>query len=80
MQIEDTQRSNRRHHTERLKKARQFYWGRWLADSPRSLGQVVTTPKPNKGWMDGNPRKYSKELTVGERSSVESFQRIEIAN
>ena len=79
MKIKDLTRSLRRHHLARLKKYRQFYWGRRMVDDPRALGQVATTPTSHQGWLDGNPRRYCRELALDERSAVESFVRIESA-
>jgi len=79
MKIKDLTRSLRRHHLARIKKTRQLYWGRRMVDDPRALGQVATTPTPNQGWLDGNPRKYCRQLALDERSAIESFARIESA-
>lgn len=55
----------RRHHTERLKKARVNYWGHWNRwyDSPwtpKSRGAVTRTPCPCSCYTCGNPRRWMK--------------------
>jgi len=52
-------RSIRRHHRERLKKKRRYYWNRDLYnESSKVLGQVVNTPHPCSCPGCGNARKY----------------------
>ncbi len=77
MKIKDLTRSLRRNHLARLKKSRQFYWGRRMVDDPRALGQVVETPTPHQGWLEGSAPRYCRELALDERNTVESFARIE---
>ena len=62
-------RSERRHHRERLKKARQRHWGRDLRGQPRDLGRVVDTPTPCSCPMCGNPRRFLSLSSVQERSA-----------
>lgn len=52
-------RALRRHHAERLKKARRFYHGRDLSYEPRTLGFVLHTPQVCSCWMCGNQRKHA---------------------
>lgn len=58
MESKDFRRALRRHHIQRLKKARAGYWGRDRTLSPRQLGIVVGTPQACSCWMCGNPRRY----------------------
>lgn len=60
-------RSERRHHRERLKKARQGYWGRRRDLNARQQSMVVDTPTPCSCPMCGNPRRYFGELSMQER-------------
>jgi len=72
MQHKDFARALRRHHRARLKKARQFYWGRGTRAefnfgwTPQSLGMVVDTPTPCSCFACGNWRK-TEGRTVQER-------------
>jgi hypothetical protein len=68
-------RAIRRHHYERLKKSRKFYWGRiWKSSryamnplTNRQLGVVANTPKVTSCCeCCGNPRKVFKQLTLKE--------------
>lgn len=58
-------RQQRRHHRERLKKARSGHWG-GIAGNGKA-DQVVDTPTPCSCWMCGNPRRYFGEKTIQER-------------
>ncbi len=65
-------RAIRRHHIERLKKARKNHWGRLfdklLSDlTPRQLGMAVATPAPCSCWMCANQRHTLGELKIQER-------------
>lgn len=60
-------RAIRRHHAQRLQKARRFYHARDYQKAPRKWHKVVDTPTQCSCWMCGNPRKYFKEKTVQER-------------
>ncbi len=60
-------RAERRHHRERLKKARRVHWGRDLMAEPEVLSRVVDTPTDCSCWMCGNPRRYFGELSMQER-------------
>ena len=64
-----TKRAERRHHIERLKHKRRFYWGcnRDLAKSPKHLAKVANTPTPCSCWMCGNARRWFGEETIQER-------------
>lgn len=57
-------RAQRRHHRERLKRARRVYWGRERRLTERQLGIAVNTPKPCGCMVCRNPRLY---LGVGTR-------------
>lgn len=66
-------RALRRHHYNRLKVKRRFYWsGDWKALDERQRGLVVDTPCPCSCWMCGNPRRYFGELTIQEKRHDES--------
>lgn len=78
MQEKDNARAVRRHHRERLMKARQNYWGnRSLGKdnpsqtegewSPRTLGMVVNTRQMCSGCCCGNSRKWFGERTIQEQ-------------
>lgn len=58
-------RAIRRHHIERLKKARKNYFNGDLDE--RELGKVVSTPKPCSCHMCVNERKVSGVKTIQER-------------
>jgi len=66
-------RSFRRHHLERLKKKRSKYHGGWAGSSDRTLGLILTTPKPCSCYMCGNPRKHFGERTRQEMLSDQLF-------
>lgn len=68
--------SERRHHRERLKKSRATYWGG--VSACRTPGRVIDTPAVCSCWMCGNPRKYSGERTIQERSAEGLFRRLGI--
>lgn len=66
--MKDHSRALRRHHAERLKKKRQFYFYSWPDKlSPARLGKVVNTPAPCSCHLCGNPRKYFDERSVQEK-------------
>lgn len=54
--MKDMSRAIRRHHADRLKHARRFYFGMDHRNDPRQLGKVLQTPKPCSCWMCGNQR------------------------
>lgn len=58
-------RQQRRHHRERLKKARASHWG-GIANTATPL-LVIDTPTPCSCWMCGNPRRHFGEKTIQER-------------
>jgi len=58
METKDLRRALRRHHVQRLKRARAGYWGRDRTLSPRQLGIAVGTSTPCSCWMCGNPRRF----------------------
>ena len=51
----------RRHHRERIKRARRHYWGRDRALTPGQLGIVVDTPHPCSCLLCANRRKHIGE-------------------
>ena len=70
----------RRHHRERLKAKRKFYYTRpgseYRQNSPEVIAFYVNTPTPCSCHMCGNPRRYFKERTMQERrflSASEDF-------
>lgn len=67
----DMNRAYRRHHTERLKHNRRFYYGRDLANEPVELGRTVTTPARHTDAGCGNPRKFHGERTVQELRAMQ---------
>lgn len=69
-------RAIRRHHRERLKRKRRYFWGhsRDLWEEPRYLGMAVSTPKVCTCWMCGNPRRWHDELTMQERRSNDGLR------
>lgn len=62
-------RALRRHHAKRVKKARQFYWGRNENNplSARHQGILLHTTHLCSGVCCGNPRKWLGERSVQER-------------
>ena len=65
-------RAVRRHHRSRLKKKRQYHWGRDLNTEPEILAMTVNTPTPCSCWMCCNIRrnkwlKSKDKLTKQER-------------
>ena len=67
----ETNRAERRHHTERLKHNRRFYHGRDLGREPVQLGKAVTTPANCSCAGCGNPRKFHGERTVQELRAMQ---------
>ena len=67
-----SKRSERRHHTERLKKKRRIHWGRELSD--KELGEVVNTPTPCSCPLCGNPRRHFGAKTVQEKRAEEEYK------
>jgi hypothetical protein len=76
--MKTTKRSERRHHTERLKKNRRYYWGWYREDEemPETIkGKVVQYPKKCSCWMGcGNARKHHKEITIQEHKNELTFK------
>jgi hypothetical protein len=73
-QFSESSRALRRHHSDRLKKARRSCWGMgiWEENAPdsRRLGIVASTATLCSCHMCGNPRRYWKTkdaLTVQEQ-------------
>lgn len=61
-------RSVRRHHVERLKKARSKHeTAKGVGNQKKHL--MTETPTPCSCAMCGNPRKYANEATIQERSA-----------
>lgn len=63
-------RAERRHHRQRLKNKRRYYWGRDMKNEPKYLAQVVNTPHPCSCLFCGNERKHSGK-TMQERKADE---------
>lgn len=85
--MEKFNRAVRRHHVERLKKARKLYWYpaslEWSYPlkkieglDPKRLGKVVSTPKACSCWLCNRPRKVFG-LTIKEQSFNEFFKKVE---
>lgn len=51
-------RAIRRHHRERLKKNRRFWYGRDLDKEPKALGIVINTPCQCSCFLCAKKRKY----------------------
>jgi hypothetical protein len=78
-------RSERRHHIERLKETRKTYWGygrRGETMSAAQLGRVVQHPQSCSCTGCGNPRKHfgnsEESLTIQERSQIEALKTYEL--
>lgn len=65
-------RAVRRHHVERLKQSRKYFWGRQRLTDPRRLGILVHTPKLCSCYGCGNQRKY-KGLSISELRDLEQM-------
>lgn len=60
-------RADRRHHRDRLKRARRFYWNRDLSkDEERRHSIVTRTPCNCSCTMCGNPRRWFGHVTMAE--------------
>lgn len=72
-------RAIRRHHRERLKKARQFYWGRELLTDKRLIGILVNTSAICSCWTCRNQRRVTGEAPFQERKQlqVDTFEDFE---
>lgn len=64
-------RAVRRHHRERLKQVRQFYWGMDLRGDERRLGLLVNTAAICSCWTCRNVRRILGERTVQERKQMQ---------
>jgi hypothetical protein len=64
-------RAVRRHHRERLKRARRFYWGMDLRGDERRIGLLVNTAAICSCWMCCNARRLAGERTVQERRHLQ---------
>lgn len=62
-----SERAERRHQVERLKKKRRAHWGGTIAESPKRLAKAVVTPTPCSCPTCGNSRKWFGEETIQER-------------
>lgn len=60
-------RAIRRHHRERLQKARRYYWGQDLMNDRRRLGMLVSTAALCSCWRCCNERRVTGERTMQER-------------
>ncbi len=67
-----SKRAIRRHHYNRLKKNRRYYWGRELKDD--EVGFVVDTPHPCSRYCCGNPRKWFLEISTQEKRQLAKEQ------
>ena len=70
-------RAERRHHRERLKASRRFFWGRDLRQEPGMLAAAVDTPTPCSCWMCSAQK--AKEPHVSELRAREAWRKIERA-
>ncbi|MGJ0516078.1 MAG: hypothetical protein ACR65O_10080 [Methylomicrobium sp.] len=68
-------RGIRRHHLQRLKKARAFDYaiGESRHGDSAALGRHVNAPAKCSCWMCGNPRRYFDEKSRQERVQDEMF-------
>ena len=55
--MKNTSRAVRRHHQQRLKRARKHYWGNFASDSSKTLGMCVNTPCLCSCYLCGHQRK-----------------------
>lgn len=51
-------RAQRRHHIQRLKHNRRYYWGRDLSSEPTALGKCVNNPAICSCPMCGSRRRF----------------------
>lgn len=73
--MKDGSRSERRHHTGRLKNNRKMYWRVNELLSEKHLGMAVQYPKSCSCHMCGNPRKYEKqERTLDELKQIATMK------
>ena len=63
-------RAMRRHHRERIKRARRHYWDNYSGLNQRELGIAVDTPKQCSCFMCGHRRKHSGETMQERRASI----------
>lgn len=69
-------RALRRHHRERLKATRRFYWARGAGPrSDKTLGMALSTPAPCSCTLCGNPRRHFGETTLQELRADEALRR-----
>lgn len=68
----DSKRALRRHHLNRIKKNRKFYWGRELNEE--ELGIVAKTTKTTKCACCGNPRRYFGKKTLQEKRAEQDYR------
>jgi hypothetical protein len=73
--MKNLNRGQRRHHLQRLKKARTFdqELGKSRRGAAAALGRHVNTPAKCSCWMCGNPRRYFDEKSRQERIWDEMF-------
>jgi hypothetical protein len=73
--MKDSIRGIRRHHLQRLKKARAFDQaiGASRQGDSATLGRHVNAPAKCSCWMCGNPRRYFDEKSRQERIQDEMF-------
>jgi len=59
-------RADRRHHAERLKTKRRWYWSVWKK-TDRQIGMLLHTAAMCSCHMCGNPREHWKQKSMQER-------------
>lgn len=67
--MKSSKKAIRRHHYNRLKKKRRWYWGRELRDN--EIGFVVNTPHPCSRICCGNPRRHCGTISLQEKMQLE---------
>ncbi len=65
MYLKNHKRALRRHHRNRLKRKRKYYWGGTIEENAKSH-LLIDTPKACSCFMCGNPRKYFNAATLQE--------------
>lgn len=65
--MKNMKRAQRRHHYQRIKRARAGYWSGYAAQAGKPQGMVAASPCRCSGPCCGNPRHHFGEATVQER-------------
>ncbi len=68
-------RDVRRHHEMRVKQRVANYYGGVFHGDARRLGKLAQTRTPCSCFMCGNPRKWEKQPTLGERRTFQRTDR-----